>query len=729
MTFARLTWALGALVAVVAIAISSLDPGLTARARDMLHDVYQRADPRPYDPEAPVHIIDINQDALDSYGQWPWPRSYLARLNDTLAAHGAAVIGYDILFPEPDRTSPENITDSWARFDGPEVGLPDLPRHDDMFAAAIAAWPTVLAFAGGPDGDVITPKAGIAFTGDDPSRHLTGYPAALANQSVLQDAALGLGNISLGRSADGIVRSVPMVVTVQGGKLPAFSAELLRVAQGAGGYVLRTSQASGEMSGNTSVPTAIGIGDFGAPLNPVGELRVYFSGSQVQRITPIAEVLETDGLSPTLQVKVGGKIVIIGSSAQGLFDIRKSPLADYVPGVELHAEVLEQIFAGQFLTRPDWARGAEVLTILFFCLCLSIVLVQQRPVLSLAATIVLITFAVLAGSTAFRNGLLLDPIWPVLAVVMLYLPGTTIGIIAKERARRLIRSRFAYFLPPDLLAQVIDDPEDTLTPQGADRDMTVMFVDMRDFTSVTENLAPSDVVDLVNTYLSGVSDALVAEGATIDKYIGDAIMAFWNAPIEVPDHAQQALTAISNITDAVGGINESLARKGLPQVRVAIGINSGPCQVGLMGSRDRLSYTCIGDNVTLAARLEGLTRIYGVGNCVGPTSAVSLPDGTIAPVLDVVQVKGKTIGIAVHTLAKATDANLKTAAALQNAREAFLEQNWQVARERFAALAEAELEGHSLAPLAALYLQRIGAFEATPPPADWDGVFAATSKR
>jgi adenylate cyclase len=639
----RLTLFLGISITALAVVMTAMGPPILSQARDLVFDAYQRASPRPYDPAAPVHIIDIDEAALDTYGQWPWPRSYMAALTDRLFAHGAAAVGYDVLFAEPDRTSPERIAESWSRFrEGIPPVLPDLglPPHDQVFAAAIAGRPVVLSVAGGQEGQVPVPLAGVAVTGALPPG-LTRYPAAVVNLPDLTAAAAGLGTISLGRTGDGVTRTVPLVSIVGDSLMPALSVELLRVAQGAGGHVLRTTEGSGEVSGGTVAAIAMRTGALSFPVEADGAFRIHFSGDQPARVTPAARVLEAESLDPELLERVAGRIVLVGSSAQGLFDIRTTPLDPAIAGVTLHAEIIEQIVAGQFLSRPDWMPGLELLIVVLSGLTLTALQLRERPVLGLAAALVLVAAPVLGGVIAFgRAGVLFDPVLPTLTALAVFLPGTTIGFLAKERARRAIRSRFAYFLPPALIGRIEANPDAALTPEGAERELSVMFVDMRGFSSVTEGMPPDRVVQLINTYLSSVAETLVDRGATIDKFIGDAVMAFWNAPIEQADHAATALGAIAEVERAAAEATAKLRTKGLPPVRVAIGLNTGKAHVGLMGSRDRLSYTCVGDTVTLAARLEGLTRAYGVSNCVGPETAAACPPGLRAIVLDRIAAKG-----------------------------------------------------------------------------------------
>jgi adenylate cyclase len=724
---------LGIAVTVLMVFLSAWAPPLLTRAREAVFDTYQRAAPRPHDPASPVHVVDIDEAALALYGQWPWPRSYMAELTDRLFENGAVAVGFDVLFPEPDRTSPERITESWARFaDGIPPALPDLGLvpHDTRFAQAIAGRPVVLSLAGGPEGQVPVPKAGVAVTGSG-AAGLAQFPAAIGNLPDLTEAAAGLGTISLGRDEGGITRTVPMVTRFENVLMPSLSAELLRVAQGAGGHVLRTTEASGEISGGTRAVVAMQTGGARYPLEGDGRFRIHFSGERADRVTPVARVLETPAPDPALQERLAGRIVLVGSRAQGLFDIRSTPLGTQMPGVLLHAEIIEQIAAQDFLVRPDWMGGVEIVLIVLAGLTLTLIQLRERPLLGLGAGFGLVALLVGLGLLLFAQaGILFDPILPVLTVLAVYLPGTTLGFFAKDRARRAIRAQFAYFLPPDLIGQIEENPQSALTPAGAERDLTVLFVDMRGFSQMTEGMAPDQVVVLVNTFLSYVTDALLTHGATIDKYMGDAVMAFWNAPIPRDDHAAAALGAIPSVIEAADRANFALADAGFPVVSVGIGVNTGTAAVGLMGSRDRLGYTCIGETVTLAARLEGLTRLYGVTNCVGEATAAAVGPGETALCLDLIAAKGFKQAAPVYTVLPADTPGLSAlAACLKTARAAYLRRDWAGAEHDFRALAQMSLDGWGdPAQLAALYLERIEAFYRVPPPPHWDGAAQAIFK-
>ena len=724
------TAGIGIALTLFMIVLAGRDVTVFLQARDVVHDALMRGQPRVYQDDAPVHIIDIDEASLGVYGQWPWPRTYLAVLTEKLYQHGAVAVGFDVLFAERDRTAaapgPITVADPSAALRPPEIPS---DAHDLRFAEALAMGPSVLGVAGAPDGVRPVPRAGVSFTGTSPPSALTSYRAVLENRPVLGDAATGLGMISLGARGDGIVRSVPMVSAVDGVLMPALSVELLRVAQGAQTYILRTTDASGERAGGQQQAVSLRVGAVDLPLDGDGQFRVYYAGDRTERMTPASAVLQTEGIDPELADRVAGRIILVGSSAQGLFDIRATPLQPAVPGVAIHAEIIEQVAAGQFLRRPDWARGMEVLAIGLTGLILSLVLAVERPVLGVGAAASLVAISIAGSSWAFgRHGLLLDPVFPVLTALVVFLPGVSFGFFAKERARAAVRARFSYFLPPDLVDEIADDPQTRLTPEGADRELTVLFADIRGFTSLTENMTPADTVRFVNQFLAATSDALVASGATIDKFMGDAVMAFWNAPLENPSHRTDALWAIPKLEAAMVDANARLAAEGLPRIDIAIGINTGPTSVGLMGSSDRLSYTCVGDAVTLAARLEGLTRRYGMGNCVAPSTLIGLPEGLLATELDLIAVKGRQEAQPVFTICKDTQEDRAVSEALAAARAAFLVRRWDEAAAGFAALRGLSLCSRSMAPLVDDYLDRIDAFRRDPPPPDWNGSARATEK-
>lgn len=713
------TWVIGLGLAAAVGAWHAADTTLGGTARNAIHDGYMRLAPRQPDAADPVHIIDIDEAALDMMGQWPWPRSDLAELTRRLYALGALVVGFDVIFPEVDRTSPSR-----------NPATPEGLDYDELFAAALSNGPSVLAVVGAPEGGTPPAKAGLAWTGDDPGAALIRFPGHVGNIDLLTEAASGLGSISLAPSADGLVRRIPMLTVLGGQVTPSLSAEMLRVVQGAGGYVLRTTQGQGEASGGTARPVALRIGAVTVPLDGTGEMTVHYAAPRAGRVTSAAEVLRGSGPDPALSGRIADRLVLIGSSAPGLYDIRATPLAQAVPGVWIHAEALEQIVQGSFLVRPDWMRGLELAAVALAGLLLTWTLARDRPITGLVAMIALIGGGIGGGFWAMQaRGLLYDPVPATLAALVVFLPGAAVGVLQKERSRRAIRARFAHFVPADVLAQLVDDPSGTLTPKGAERELTVMFVDMRRFSTVTEKMSPPEVVTLVNAYLAEITRALLAHGATIDKFMGDAVMAFWNAPLDLPDHRARAVRAALALTGARAAINRRLAESGhAGSIDIGVGVNTGPCSVGLMGSEERLSYTCIGDTVNLAARLEGLTRLYGVLACFGGSTLEELPAGLLAVELDVIAVKGRTQAEPVYAVFPADPAAAAFAAALGAARTAMRARDWDAAEAGFSELAATRLAELDAGTLAATYLDRIAHHRVVPPPEDWDGSFVAGFK-
>ena len=726
-------WATGLCVLLVMLTLAAFAPSIVGQLRNVVFDSYQRVFPRESDPNVPVHVVDIDEASIRALGQWPWPRSYLATLTDRLFALGAVAVGFDVLLTEPDRTSPGAIMQSWQRFSQQDINLPAAllaQDHDTRLAKAFMSKPVVIAVSGAIDGDVPQPKAGISFTGARPDTAITSFPGALSPLPELATAAAGIGAISLSAGGDGVSRTVPMVVRMGDTLMPSFTAELLRLAQGAGSHVLRTTQASGEISGGAVRVVEMRTGGATYPLDGNGHFRLHVAPTGQRRMTPAHTLLGSE-MPASPHPEIANRIILVGSSAQGLFDLRSTPLGEKVPGVVLQAGVLEQIITQSFLTRPDWMPGLELVTIALVGVLITFLCTWESPMAAFVGTVVIAAGGILAGWLAFdRAGILYDPSMMILTAVAILLPGTTLGLIGKERLRQSIRSRFAYFVPDALVAQIAADPDDALTPRGAAREMTVMFIDMRRFSTVTERMSPEEIVHFLNRYLGTVSDALTAEGATIDKYIGDAVMAFWNAPLNQPDHRVRSLRAIFRVEQSIAAANDMLAADGLPMIGIGIGVNTGPAYVGLMGSRDRLSYTCVGDNVTQAARFEGLTRIYGTNNCVGAPSILDLPDDIRAVELDRVVVKGKTQPVALHCVYRAQDQAFAAAAAVfYNARTAYLAQEWDQALSVLDQLSSMTADGFDTVLLAQLYRDRIEGLRSSPLPENWDGTFVSNAKR
>ena len=734
----RLLYALilGAIIA-ASLALRVWDPTPVARLRSLVFDTYQRLDPRRFDPALPVRVVDIDEASLKAVGQWPWPRTVLADLVDKLAAGGAAAIGFDIVFPEPDRMSPANALRFWPKSAAVETlreEIDKLPSNDRLFAEAIGKAPVVLGFIAAPQGTSLPEtKAGFAHGGDDPKLFAPYYPAAAASLKELQDNAQGSGSLNWIPEHDQIIRRMPMVVSVGDTLYPSFGADMLRLAQGASTYIVKSSGASGEKSfGEKTGIAKIRIGDFEVPTEANGQMWVRFTPETKERYLPAWKVLNGEiGTG-----EIAGRILIIGTSAAGLLDLRATPLDASVPGVSLHAQAIEQILQGAFLQRPDFATAAEILYILALGTLIAFLIYRLGALGSAVLCGAAIAAVIGVSWYAFKQlGWLVDPIYPALSLAAIYLVGTLVVFLRTERERNRVRNAFSHYMAPALVERLAEDPS-RLKLGGETRDMTLLFSDVRGFTAISEGLDAEELTRFLNSLFTPLSNIILDEQGTIDKFMGDAVMAFWNAPLEDSAHPAHACNAALRIMNEMERLNEqwrqeaeAKGRKYKP-VRIGIGLNTGICCVGNLGSETRFDYSVIGDNVNVASRLEGQSKTYDVGTVVGESTTARAPDFAFLE-LDLLKVKGKTE--ATRAFALLGDNAVKQSPdfiRLSERHSAFLAryraQDWDAA-EVLSRECET-MNSARLDALYALYRERIAYFRANPPPPDWDGAAEASSK-
>ncbi len=724
------------------LALRVVDPGPIRQIRDLTFDTYQRLQPRPYDYSAPVKIIDIDDASLARLGQWPWPRTLLARLVDRLTEMGVATIAFDIVFGEPDRTSPELVLPYWPSI--PEVEAlrrraADLPSNDAVFAAAFARARVVTGFIMTHGGASARPavKGTFAHAGDDPRPFVPSFEDAVVNRPELEAAALGNGAVNALPERDQVIRRVPLVFRIGDVLYPSLAIEALRVAQGAQTHIIKSSGASGETAfGEQTGLNTVRVGEFPVSTDANGRVVVRYSRSVPERYIPAWEVLEPDFPAE----RVTGQIVFIGTSAPGLYDLRSTPLNPVTPGVEIHAQVVEQILTGEFLRRPDFAIVVELAYMLGF----GLILIYVLPRIGAAWSIVLgvaATGAVFAGSwTAYDAlGWLLDPVYPSFMVLLVFVTTVALSYLRSEMEKRQVRDAFGRYLSPVVVERLARDPS-RLALGGELRVMTIMFADIRGFTSISERFKddPQGLTTLINRFLTPMTEAVLAHNGTIDKYIGDCLMSFWNAPLDDPDHATNACRAALAVFAALDRLNVELAAEaptaasdpGQPiHLAMGVGVSTGPCVVGNMGSRQRFDYSVLGDPVNLASRLEGQTKTYGVGTVIGEATRALAPEFA-ALELDLIAVKGKRQAVRVYGLlgppAVAEDPAFRALAERHGAMlAAYRGQRWAEARELLAGCAA---QDPKLAALYELYGARVDHYEQDPPGPDWDGVFVAETK-
>jgi len=731
------------LVLLLGVGLRAWDPSLLRDLRFRAFDIFQQLHPRPYDASLPVRIVAIDEVSLQRHGQWPWSRSLLAELVDKLAAAGAAAIAFDAIFPEPDRSSVtvmmQGMADGAAR-QALELALASgaLVDNDAAFAASIAKAPVVLAVAMSPEDNLPPPpkpKAGISFIGESPLAYVWDFPGALGNLPQLYDAAAGLGSISLIKDFDGKIRRLPLLVSTGDTLYPSLAVEALRVAQGARGITVKVSGAvEAEASGAATGVQAVRAGRVTLQSVPSGEIWLYDTGHQDGRFISAAAVL--DGSADPAQL--AGSIVFIGATATGLFDAHATPLSANVPGVEQHAQTVEQALTADFLARPVWAELVELLAVgLVGLLVLSAFIVGRLgPLWSAVLGFVAVVLAVGTAWYAFvGEHLLLDPLTPSAVGLAVYATAAVTSFLESERRRREVREAFGHYVSPAVVARIAENPKQ-VNLGGESRELTILFCDIRGFTSLSEKLDPEALTRLINRFLTEMRAAVLESGGTIDKYIGDCLMCFWNAPLDVPDHTARAADTVLEMRRRLSLLNGDLRREAgnaanAAQLAVGIGLNTGTCSVGNMGSVQRLAYTCVGDAVNLASRIESLTKLYGVDCLFSETTAGSAAKQGFALLeVDRIRVKGKEQAVSVFALL-GREADARPLTPLVEAVGLFLKEfragNWFQAAAALETLSTAT-EGGPFAGLLRRYTERLSAVAGSPPPAEWDGVYVATEK-
>jgi len=541
---------------------------------------------------------DIDEDALAEKGQWPWPRQDLAKLNDELLAAGAAAVVYTVLFPEADR------------FGG-----------DQEFAESMQRLPTFLSAAATTD----TSRQegwhiGVATMGPVMERAL-GYPGILPNVPILQESAAGTGVVNTAPEVDGLVRRVPMLVRVGEALYPALGLDVLRGLAGDPSYQAKAGDA----------------------------------GIQAVRV-PSFKTVQTDSVgrvwinwNTEIPTDIAGRVVLVGVTAAGITPLVPTPKGLMHPH-RIQGALFETLLQGTAPVRPDWALAAELLAILV--LGVGVAVISQRFPVPWVSITVLGLSAATAGASVLaytRLNFLVDAAFPVLTLLGVGGTGVAQRMIAEYRLKLQIRGQFGTYVSPDLVKQLENDPS-LLRLGGETKTMTFLFCDIVGFTPISEKLQedPQKLVELINRLLTQLTDCVLSHGGTVDKFMGDCIMAFWGAPMECEDHAQQAMLASKDMLMLLDDLNRQLDEEGLPHLNVGVGINTGPCVVGNMGSEARFDYSVLGDAVNTASRLEGQTRNYDDWILIGENTAAIEPDWV--KYVDAIRVKGKSEPLNVYTL-------------------------------------------------------------------------------
>jgi len=708
------------------------DPPPLEELRLRTFDTYQKLAPRPLMASSPAVILDIDEQSLSSFGQWPWPRTLIADLVTRLTKLGAAAIAFDIIFAEPDRVSPNLMAGSLPNLDDEtREKLLRLPSNDQILADAMRQSRVVvgqsLVHIPDPQTQARPPTARLGMMGADPSPFIWTGPGLVQNVPELEAAAAGRGVLTIIAEHDGIVRRVPLIMKAQGAIVPALTMELLRVVGQQGAIVVRTDAAG---------VRNVGFRGLVLPTDLHAQLWVHFTRHDPQRFISVKDLLE-GRVEPA---QIAGKLALIGTSAVGFNDLKPTPVHGAMPGVEIHAQILESALTGSVLDRPNYAMLAE----LAVAAAISTAIIAFAPIVSASIVLgmggaVALSLVGISGYYYMSLNSLVDFTFPWLCTFSVYLALIFINYFREQSQRRQIRSAFGQYLAPALVEQLAHSPE-KLVLGGEDRDMSILFSDVRGFTSISElyKADPQCLTTLMNRLLTPLTNAIIEHHGTIDKYMGDAVMAFWNAPLDDTDHEINACASALEMIDRLEQLNRERqeeaknAGQSFIPFRIGIGINTGRCVVGNLGSDLRFNYSVLGDPVNVASRLEGQTKYYGVTVIIGSKTADKAKEKFAILEVDLITVKGKTEPEAIYTVLGreevAGDIRFQELRKVYSTMlHSYRSRDWEGAMEALQVCRSFDPD-FGLEALFDLYLARIQAFSEVAPSSDWKGVFVAETK-
>ena len=679
-----------------------------------------------------VVIADIDEKSLAVLGRWPWSRNNLARLVDTLFDHyEIKVLAFDMVFAEKDESSglgilrelAQNEFKNNAEFQGVYQKYQSNLMYDEQFAASLKGRNIVLGYFFDVYQNIEVnqlQKSIGEFDEDIVSRlsmpHPQGY---VANTDVLRESALTGGyfdNSSL--DSDGVFRRVPVLQEYKGHLYPSLALETARVAMGypeiefgirphSDGYAMQNFR----------------MGALSIPLDLKGNILVPYRG--LQGSFPYFSIV--DLLNKTVpKEQLQGRIMLLGTSAAGLLDLRSTPVGNQYPGVEVHANIISGIMQERIKIYPDYTIGLEVVSIILLGLLMMILQPRLSPGWNILLLIGLSVFMVTVNMYFWKLGYVMPIAAQLITLVLMFLVHMSYGYLFEFRGKQQMTKQFGQYVPPEIVGELSNNP-DAISFEGRAKELTVLFSDVRGFTSISEGLDARELASLMNQYLTPMTQAIHEKRGTIDKYMGDAIMAFWGAPLDESKHALLALEASMEMLQKLKKLNQDFAQRGWPEIKIGIGLNTGQMSVGNMGSDFRMAYTVMGDAVNLGSRLESLTKQYGVSMIVSEYTAEHVPEYAYLE-LDRVQVKGKNEPVVIYQpLCRKELLNEQQKALLakyQQAMDAYRKQNWDQAKMLFIELVA--LDHDRL--IYRIYLERIAIFEKNPPPENWNGVFVHSSK-
>jgi len=677
-----------------------------------------------------IVLIEIDEKSLSEIGRWPWNRSVMARLVDKLFdTYHIDILGIDVVFPEPDDSSGLKklqmlaegpLKDSTA-FLSILKKLEKTLDYDSLFAQSLKNRRVVLGYSFGENSTAgKLPKPFISKK----ELPINSYKATgfAANLPAFQDNALTAGHFTITPDADGIVRRIPMLYNYNGQFYNSFSLAIAWAALGSPEIQLGLIT-----NGNASYSLEfLQLGNRQVPVNEYIQTLIPYRG----RSGHYPYISASDVLSGRITDKelLKNKIVLLGTSAQGLSDSRATPIQENFPGIEIHANLISGILDEKIMSVHDTIIGFEIILLIIIGGLMIIVLPLLAPLIATFATLCIFGSIFLVNLLIWNQLELVLPLATIFLLIWtLFLFNMSYGYIVESSNKRNLKKLFGHYVPPELVKEMNKNLGKKFSMEGESRTLTVLFSDVRGFTTLSEKLKPKELAQLMNEYLTPMTRIIHQHRGTIDKYMGDAIMAFWGAPLEEPQHARYALNAAMAMLERLEQMQTEMQAKGLRTFKIGVGLNTGQMNVGNMGSKFRIAYTVLGDAVNLGSRLEGLTKQYGVEIIVSETTKCAVPE-YIYRQLDSVKVKGKKEAVNIYEpIGKidAVDENVKQELnAYEQALRYYHQQEWTAAKPAFAKLCTQAPECF----LYKLYAERVEKFLENPPAENWDGVYIHNTK-
>ena len=725
-----------AVIGVILYVHTSPNPSVAStleRLEGIFYDIRMRfflPDEPEMDPR--VIIIDIDDKSLNEIGRWPWPRVNLARLINKLNTATPAAIGLDIMFAEPELSPLELLKSGSNNPDFAEL-IPEEVEQvnvtidgDVQFANAISNGTVILGFSLAPNLDSSTgtlPEPALELSESDrKDLSIAEMPGYLASIPALQEVASGAGFVFVKPDDDGIIRWGNMVLEYEGGLFPSLSLALIQHYLGMPPIELLMER---DIDGN-HVLEGISLGGMiTIPTDPFGRVLVPFRGGPKSFTYLSATDIIHDRFDPQI---LADAIILIGSTAQGLYDLRATPVGSIYPGVEVHANLLLGMLDEQFPQTAEWSDGFNYLMILVIGTLLALIMPKLPP-----GRLVLLTILSIIAYMSFsfwlweNDRIVLSQVLPLTMLFWLGAINAAYGFLRETSERKYLKNIFGQYVPPEIVEEMNREPDASFGFEGESREMTVLFADIRSFTTISESLEADDLKRMLNYFFTPMTEIIFNNRGAIDKYVGDMIMAFWGAPMDDKLHARHAIFAALEMLEKLDAMQDELKQNGWPEIKIGIGLNTGRMNVGDMGSKFRRSYTVLGDAVNLGSRLEGLTKFYGVTLCVSETTMEGAQDLSYR-LLDKVRVKGKHEAIKIYEPIKLTShLNEEEKAELtqhEKAMQLYFDGAWDDALAAFKELKNQYPDRY----LYSIYLERIPVLKKQNISLPWDGAFEHTSK-